>query len=164
MGKLVTRHYVMPASLSFTKRGSFYRASIPLKDLALLQGDPAEVMSKATAIYGRALFDIGEWRRQANLARQNRKPLLARKAWELGDIIQKLNEDLDITGCLLEKLHSHLKRHAGLSSYRSSRCLTFRRCINDIDAIPVDLKWSRVEKSVQASAQAIAEGAYGIPN
>ena len=160
----MTRQCDMSASLSFTRRGSFYRASIPLKDLELLQGDPADVMSKATEIYGRALSDIRAWSRQANLARQNRKPLLARKAWELGDIIQNLNEDLDVIGCLLEKLHSHLKRHVGLSSYRSSRCLTFRRYINDVDVIPVDLKWSKVEKSVQSSAEAIAAGVYGIPD
>ncbi len=145
----------MHASLSFTKRGSLYRASIPLKDIALLHGDPAEVMSKATAIYGKALIDIKAWCRDVNSAGQKKKPLLARKAWELGDIIQILIEDLDLIGCLLEGLHTHLARHARLSSYRSSRCLTFRRYIDDIYAIPVDLKWSRVEKSVKASAEAI---------
>lgn len=160
----MTRYCDMYASLSFTKRGSFYRASIPLKDLSLLDGDPADVMSKATDLYSRALRDIRMWRRQANLARQNRQPLLARKAWELGDIIQRFNDDLGTIGCLLEKLHSHLKRHAGLSSYRSSRCLTFRRHINDIHAIPAGLKWSSVEKSVQASAEAIAAGAYETAN
>ena len=148
------------ASLSFIKRGSLYRASIPLKDLALLQGDPADVMSKASDIYVKALTDIKVWRSDVNSAQKKRKPLLARKAWELGDIIQNLNEDLGLIGCLLEGLHAHLARHARLSSYRSSRCLTFRHYINDFDAIPVDLKWSRVEKSVIASAEAIIAGPY----
>ena len=145
----------LPASLTFTKRGSVYRASIPLKDLALLQGDPAIVMSKATDIYHKTLHDIRNWLKHVKLARQKRMPLLAREAWKLGDIIKDLREDLGLIDCHLESVHTHLKRHAGLSPYRSSRCLAFRYYINDIYTIPADLKWSRVEKSVKASAEAI---------
>ena len=148
----------VPASLSFIKRGSSYRASVPLKDLALFRGDPADVMAKATGIYNKALLDIKEWRQSANASYQSRESLSARQAWELGDIIHKLNEEFANIGCRLEDLYTHLKRHAGLSEYRSSRCVTLRRYVSKVDAIPVDLKWSSMEKSVKATAQVISAG------
>lgn len=146
------------ASLSFIRRGSSYRASVPLKDLTLLRGDPADVMSTATVIYSKALLDIKDWRLRVKASHQSRESLSARHAWELGDIIHKLNEEIANIGCRLEDLYTHLKRHAGLSAYRSSRCVTLRRYVSKVDAIPVDLKWSSVEKSVRATAHVIAAG------
>ena len=148
----------VPASLSFIKRGSSYRASAPLKDLALFRGDPADVMAKATDSYSKALLDIKEWRLRAKASLKSGESLSARHAWELGDIIHKLNEAFANIGCRLEDLYSHLKRHAGLSAYRSSRCVTLRRYVSKVDAIPVDLKWSSMEKSVKATAQVISAG------
>ena len=148
------------ASLAFKKRGSTYQGSVPLQDLTLLRNDPAETMRIATATYADALGKVKRWQNEARHLRRSKISLTARKAWELGDIIDKLADDVEAQGCQIEKLYDHLERHAQLPAKRGSSFVTLRRYVPDPSLIPADLRWNDILKTVKSSAQSIASGTY----
>ena len=90
------------AGVAFKRRGADYRASAPLQDLALLRDDPAKTMRAATVKYRTALRDIRQWQQDVEALRRSKTALPAKKAWELGNIVHKLDEELAKHGCQLE--------------------------------------------------------------
>lgn len=143
------------AAIIFKRRGSTYQGSVPIRDLALLRGDPAETMRVVTDIYQRALAEIKQWQRDVKSPRQSKTPLSAKKAWELGDIIYSLKADLAEHACQLENLYDHLTRHAGTSTWLR-QYVTFRRYVDNVDAIPDDLKWNNIAKTAKSAGLSIA--------
>lgn len=145
------------AKIAFKKRGGAYRGSVALGELALLPGDPAAAMQAATGIYQTALSEIRRWQRETQAQRQTKQPLTARRAWELGDILHRLEYGLASYSCRLDDPYGHLRRHVGatraLIPYR-----TFRRHLDDPESIPADLKWETIAKRAKAAAQSLAGG------
>ena len=144
------------AGVAFRERGGDYRASAPLSDLALLRDDPAETLRAATDKYRSALGQIRQWQRDVESLRRSKTALPAKKAWELGNIVHKLDEELAKHGCQLEDPYGHLERHVGLSPKWLAQYITFRRYVEDVDAIPATLKWNSIMKSVRSAGEAIA--------
>ena len=148
-------NYVLVA---FKKQGDSYQGSAPIGDLALFRNDPAETMRSATEAYTKALSAIMEWQQDAKLLQSTRMPMSARKAWELGDIVHRLNEALAAHGCELENMYDHFESHLGLNRKWLSKYVTFRRYVEDQNAIPPALKWNSIEKVTKSAGQAIAAG------
>lgn len=144
------------ASVAFTKRGSTYRASAPLGDLALLSKDPALTMRRATDTYEEALGEIRRWQREVRTLRKSQTPLPAYKAWELGDIVCRLKSNLASHGCELDDLYGHLERHAKLPPKWLTQYVTLRRYVDDVEAIPTEIKWNSIMKSVKSASLLIA--------
>lgn len=155
----MTEQRTVYASVAFREHteGQF-RGSVPLGDLALLSDDPAETMRSVAVIYQDALNEIKRWQEDAKPLRQSKTPLSARKAWELGDILHRLNDGLAEHGCCLENPYGHFEQHAGIPYKRAGDFVTFRRYVPAMELIPKDLKWSSVIKTVKSSGQAIAAG------
>ena len=149
--------------VSFKKRGGAYRGSVPLKHLALLQNDPAATMSTATDIYISALREIRDWQIQARELRSCQKALPAWKAWELGDIVNRMKANLAEQGCRLEGVYDHLQRHAGLSPSSLSKFVTLRRHVKDSGNIPYELRWNRIRDAAKSFGQSISEKYDGSP-
>ena len=145
------------AALEFKKHGGAYRGSVLLDELALLPDDPATTMRAVTLIYQTALSEIRQWQKETQAMRRSKTPLTARRAWQLGDIICRLEADLEQHSCRLNGLYDHLARHAGTSAWLGS-FRTFRRYVNDPEAIPENLKWNIISKRSKAAGQAIAAG------
>ena len=145
------------AEVSFKKRGASVQGSVALRDLALLPSDPAETMRAVTAIYEEALAEIRQWQRDARTLRQSRVSLSARKAWELGDIVHRLQTDLAVYGCRLENLHDHLSRHAGTSAWLR-KYVTFRRYVDRVEAVPDGLRWNSIAKKARTAGLSITAG------
>lgn len=148
------------ASVAFRKHGETYLGSVPMGDLALFPKDPAETMRAAAGVYQTALAEISRWQADAHALRQAKTPLPVRKAWELGDIIHRMNGGLAELGCLLENPYDHLEQHAGLPSRRISGFVTLRRYVPDAELIPEGLPWNRILKTVKSTGLAIAAGSY----
>lgn len=145
------------AKISFKKRGNSYQGSVDLRDLALLPGDPAETMRVVTAIYEKALAEIRHWQRDVKTLRQSKTPLPAWKAWELGDIVHRLQADLSAHACQLENLYDHLARHAGTFGWLR-QFVTFRRYVDNAGAIPDGLRWNSIAKRSRTAGLSIAAG------
>ena len=149
------------ANVAFKKSYDGFRASVPIGDLARLPNDPAETMRAAVVVYQQTLAEIRRWQADATALRRAKTPMSVRKAWELGDIIHRLNIKLAEQGCRLENPYGHLEQHAGISRKRISGFITLRRYVSDAELIPEKLQWNRVLKTVKSTSQAIAAGSYG---
>lgn len=145
------------AKVSFKRRGSSYQGSVALHDFDLLQDDPAETMRIETGIYEKSMREIRQWQLDARTLQQSRTPLSARKAWELGDIVHRLQIEFADHGCRLENLYDHLARHAGTSEWLG-RFVSFRRYVNSAETIPDGLKWNGVAKRPRTAGLSIAAG------
>lgn len=148
------------ASVEFRKQGNSFRGSVPITDLALIPNDPAETMNTVTKIYQNALTEIKYWHEDADALRKSKTPMPARKVWELGDILDRLNAGLAEQGCRIENLYDHLERHAGIPSKRASSFVTLRRYVDDAEMIPENLQWNKILKTVKSSSQAIGSGTF----
>lgn len=151
------------ANVAFAKRGKTYRGSVPVSDLALLPNDPAETMRLVTEAYQHAINEIRIWQNDVALLRKARTPIPVRKAWELGDILHRLENDVARSGCRIENLYEHLERDVELSPKRATSFVTLRRYVECKELIPVELQWNKILKTVKSSSQAIANSvATGI--
>ena len=145
------------ATVAFKKRDSTYQASVPMSDLALLSNDPAETMRAVTAIYRQALSEIRQWQLDTKSVRRSKTPLSARKAWELGDIVYRLETNLAQHSCKLGNVYDHLTRHTKTPGWLGT-FVTFRRYVKDMEAIPGNLKWNSIAKKAKTAGQAITAG------
>ena len=145
------------AALEFKKRGGNYRGSVPVGELVLLPNDPAETMRTVTTVYQSALDEIRQWQQETEALRRSKTPLSARKAWELGEIVRRLEADLEKHSCRIDGLYDHLARHAGTPGWLGTFC-TFRRYLDDPESISENLKWNSIAKRAKAAGQAIAAG------
>lgn len=145
------------ATVAFKRRGNIYQGSVLLSELPLLSGDPAEKIHTVTTIYHTAVEEIRQWQKDMKSLGKPRTPLLARKAWELGDIVYRLQSDLAKHSFRIENLYDHLARHTGTSRWLRTY-VTFRRYVDDINTIPEDLKWNSIVKNSKAAGQAISAG------
>ena len=145
------------AALEFTKRDGTYRGSVPVSELALLPDDPAETMRAVTVIYQCALEEIRQWQQETQSLRGSKTPLPARKAWQLGDVVYRLEVNLEQHSCRIVGLYDHLAQHAGTPGWLGS-FHTFRRYVNDPESIPDNLKWNSIAKRAKTAGQAITAG------
>jgi len=143
-------------AVEFKKIGGAYRGSVQLRDLSRLQGDPAATLRAAANSYRASLDEIKQWQNDARALRDNRAPLTAKKAWQLGEILHRMQTRLAMHGCKLQSVYDHLERHAGLHPKRAAEFIAFRKHIDDEALIPPDLNWHRIVKTVKSSAAEIA--------
>ena len=145
------------AALEFKDLDGTYRGSVPVGDLALLPNDPAETMRIVTTIYQNALDEIRQWQQEAQALRRSKTPLSARKAWQLGDVVYRLESDIEQHSCRIVGIYDHLAQHAGTPGWLGS-FHTFRRYVDDPEAIPENLKWNSIAKRAKSAGQAITAG------
>ena len=143
--------------VSFKKIGGSYRGSVSLQNLARLHNDPAETMRAATDIYVAALKEMRGWQQEAKALRSLRKPLPAGRAWQLGDIVHRMNARLSEHGCKLESVYDHMHRHTGSSPKWLSRFVTLRRYVGDVEQIPSELGWNWIRDSVKSAGQTLSK-------
>lgn len=147
------------ANIAFKKRGRTYQGSVPLRELPLIIGDPAEKIQTAITIYHTAIEEIRQWQKDTKPLNKSRTALLAWKAWELGDIVYRLQSDLANHSFRIENLYDHLARHSGTPKWVRTY-VTFRRYVDDVSTIPENLKWNSIEKSPKTAGQAISSGLF----
>lgn len=146
-------------AVEFKKVGGAYRGSVQLRDLSKLRGDPADTLRAAADSYRESLMEIKQWRQEARALRENKTPLPARKAWQLGDILHRLHAQLMLRGCKLQSVYGHLHRHAGLHPKRAAEFATLRRYIDAVEMIPRGTTWRSIAGRVKLNAVAIASRA-----
>ena len=134
--------------------GNSFKASVALSDLAAIDGEPSQVLAHASEAYGDFVSRIREWH-HASLERQSaRVKTTARQAWDLGDLIVQLREQLSAQGFEVVDLYRHLSDHSGIS-YWSQRFTTFRTYIPERSLIPPDLTWRQIRSQTRSAAETI---------
>lgn len=144
-----------PIGIQFSKNAGTFRASVALSDLAAIDGEPSKVLANAAESYERFVLQIRAWH-HASLERQRtREKTTAREAWDLGELIVGLRDQLSAQGFEVVDLYRHLSDHAGIP-YWSQRFTTFRTYVPERGLIPPELTWRQIRSRTRSAAEAIA--------
>lgn len=149
-----------PTFVSFKKNNEKYDAFIAINGFFSSNDDLELLLSKASALYGsyiskmRALIGI------ITEFRASRRPLPARKIWQLGDLIFKLVNELNGLSLQIDGIYDHLERDLNAKRKWLEKVVIFRRYIPEERMIPEHLNWGKCEKGTRRVAELIQEGIF----
>lgn len=150
------------------KKGSLYFVSFePIKKYrcylsmnAVINGkkDLEPLLSKASDIYEHAITRMNFLIAEINAVRSKRKPVTARKIWDVGDAIFTLRDELGQLGLELDGVYDHLTRDLGVKRKWLEKVIILRRYLPNKEPIPESLNWGRCEKGTRRVAEQIKSG------
>lgn len=115
--------------------------------------DPEAVLRKATNIYEKSITRIRSMLVEIQAERDNRKPIAARKIWQIGHIIFELRDQLERLSLQLDSVYDHLVRDLGVRRKWLEKVIILRRHLPDKALIPKSLNWGCCEKGTRRVAQ-----------
>ena len=129
-----------------------------MEDVILGDDDPEVKLERAAAVYQRSITKMRELVKEIRSFRDERKPLPARKVWQLGDAIFELQHKLGELSLQVDGLYDHLVRDLGVKRKWLEKVIILRRYLPDENAIPQSLNWGRCEKGTRRVAQRLRKG------
>ncbi|MBN2378547.1 hypothetical protein JXM67_01930 [candidate division WOR-3 bacterium] len=128
-------------------------------DFALREDvEPKHLLQKATEVYEKNIKKMRKDINEMKLARETHTHISARKAWEVGDKIFKLKDDLAALGVQIDGVYRHLIRDLNVRRKWLEKIIIFRRYIFTESAIPKGLNWGKCSKVPKRSAERIVKG------
>ena len=122
------------------------------------KGDMENLLHQSVRLYEKYIKNIRHLIKDIQLTKAERKPIAARKIWEIGDIIFKLKFELEKISLELDGLYDHLVRDLEVKQKWLEKVIIFRRYISDKKKIPVSLNWGRCEKGTRRIAERLTKG------
>jgi len=144
--------------VSIERRDTGYIASLSLEGLLSLPMDVERLLRRAAASYGESTTVMRSLVSHIEDDRSNRKPISARRIWELGDIIFTLIATLEKLSLQLDGVYAHLTRDLGVRRMWLEKVIIFRRYVPRKDLIPENLRWGRCARTPRRVAQLLLEG------
>ena len=147
-----------PTFVSFKQNKGEYDAFIAINCFFSSNDDLESLLNKAATLYSShiskmlALIDV------ITAFRSNRRPLPARKIWQLGDLIFKLIDELGLLSLQIDGLYDHLERDLNAKRKWLEKVIIFRRYIPVETMIPEYLNWGKCEKGTRRVAELIQKG------
>lgn len=148
------------AFVSFQPNDKQFTAFLPIEELISSQTDLAEVLNKASFIYGRSVTKMRSLVAEIDNLRLNHKLVPARKIWQLGDAIFELKDNLEKLSLQIDGLYDHLVRDLRVKRKWLEKVVIFRRYLPSEDIIPELLNWGRCEKGTRRVAESLLKGLY----
>ena len=124
--------------------------------------DPQMVLQEAINVYTQAIAKLQSILKELELIKSRRETIPARKIWQIGNVIFKLKDSLEILGLQLDSMYKHLTRDLGVKKKWLEKVIILRRYIENEEIIPQSLNWGRCEKGTRKVAKKISEGTYSI--
>lgn len=147
-----------PVFVSFEPRDGEFVAFLPIEQAILGERDPAVVIQEATKLYDRSIAKMRSIVADIEAHRLNRRPLPARRIWELGNAIFELKEELERLSFQLDGLYDHLIRDLGVKRKWLEKVVILRRYLPRKDLIPEALNWGCIEKGTRRKAERLRKG------
>lgn len=132
-----------------------------MEDFLSLQGDPALVLERATAVYEEHIAAMRAIVAELQSFRSRHTLTPARKVWQLGDQIIELMVKIESMSLEIEGLYDHLVRDLGVKRKWLEKVLTLRRYIPHEEYIPLSMNWGRLEKGTGRKARLLRDAAEG---
>jgi len=139
------------------KNGNFV-ASMSMEGFIDNEVDPEVLTRNAINIYEKYIKRMRNFIGGIQDDRKKRKPIFARKIWQLGNAIFKMTEELENLSLYLDNLYYHLTRDLGVKRKWLEKVVIFRRYILEVSLIPKSLNWGRCEKGTRNIAEKISKG------
>lgn len=111
-------------------------------------GSPSDFYAKKTKelkkTFEKHIEKMKKAKNRLQVVKEEKKPILARDMWKLGDLIIKMVEDFQNRGFLIEELYETLSGELGFSRSSLEKIVSLRKSVDSLKTIPVNLKWSQV--------------------
>jgi len=146
------------AFVSFEPGNGRFIGFLSMEAAVSSERDPEAVLREATKIYERSITRMRSILVEVQAARTNRKPIPARKIWQIGHAIFELRDELKRLGLQLDGVYDHLTRDLGVKRKWLEKVVTLRRYIPDESLIPESLNWGRCEKGTRRVAERLSKG------
>jgi len=147
-----------PTFVSFKRDKGEYKTFIAINGFFSSSGDLESLLNKAAIIYGSYISKMLASVDVIDVFRSNRRPLPARKIWQLGDIIFQLVDELSQLSLQIDGIYDHLGRDLNVKRKWLEKVIIFRRCIPEEGMIPEHLNWGKCEKGTRRKAELIRKG------
>jgi hypothetical protein len=147
-----------PTFVSFKKNKEKYDAFIAIDGFFSSNDDLESLLNKASTLYGRYISKMLALINVITTFRTSRRPLPARKIWQLGDLIFKLVNELNRLSLQIDGIYDHLERDLNAKRKWLEKVIIFRRYIPEERMIPEHLNWGKCEKGTRRVAELIQKG------
>jgi len=118
-------------------------ASLHADNFLELSEDAEKLLSKASIVYKTRINAIESILNDIQNTKSKRSPLKARQAWQIGDEVIKLTNNLGKINLQIDDIYEHLERDLGLKKDFLTKIITFRRYMREKNLIPRSLNWRR---------------------
>lgn len=135
-----------------------FRGFLSIEAVISSEQELEALLSKASEIYENTIAKMSSLIVEIEAARGNRKPIAARKIWQIGDAIFTLRDDLEELGFELDGVYDHLTRDLGVKRKWLEKVITLRRYLSNKELIPESLNWGRCEKGTRRIAERLRLG------
>jgi hypothetical protein len=149
-----------PTFISFKKSDEEYDAFIAISGLFSSNDDLGLLLKKASALYGSYISKMVALMGIITAFRTSRRPLPARKIWQLGDLIFRLVNELNGLSLQIDGMYDHLERDLNAKRKWLEKVIIFSRYIPEEGMIPEDLNWGKCEKGTRRVAERIRKGIF----
>jgi hypothetical protein len=147
-----------PTFISFKKSNGKYDAFIAINGFFSNNDDLELLLNKASATYSSYISKMLALIGIITAFRTSRRPLPARKIWQLGDLIFKLVKELNGLSLQIDGMYDHLERDLNAKRKWLEKVIIFRRYIPEERMIPEHLNWGKCEKGTRRVAELIQKG------
>ncbi len=144
--------------ITFEPQNDHFIGFLSMEAVINHKGDIEKLLHHSIRLYEKYIKNIRHLIKDIQLAKAKRKPIAARKIWEIGDIIFKLKFELERLSLELDGLYDHLVRDLKVKQKWLEKVIIFRRYISDKKKIPVSLNWGRCEKGTRRIAERLTKG------
>lgn len=149
-----------PTFVSFKKNQEEYNAFIAIDGFFLGNDDLESLLKKASTLYSSYISKMLALINIITAFRTSRRPLPARKIWQLGDLIFGLVNGLNGLSLQIDGIYDHLERDLNAKRKWLEKVIIFRRYIPEERMIPEHLNWGKCEKGTRRVAELIQKGIF----
>lgn len=137
---------------------SKFRCFLSIEAIIKSEKELEPLLAKASKIYENAIAKMRSLIEDFEVARNNRKPIAARKMWEVGDAVFRLRKELEKLGFELDGVYDHLTRDLGVKRMWLEKVIIFRRYLSEKKVIPKSLNWSVCRLAPRSAAEKLKLG------
>jgi len=149
-----------PAFVSFRRNKEGYNASIAIDEFFSSNENLESLLNEASTLYGSSISKMLASINSITAFRTSRRPVPARKVWELGDLIFELVNQLNRLSLQIDGIYDHLERDLNVKRKWLEKVIIFRRYIPEERMIPEHLNWGKCEKGTRRAAEMIQKGIF----
>jgi hypothetical protein len=149
-----------PAFVSFRRNKEGYNASIAIDVFFSSSENLESLLNQASTLYGSCISKMLASINGITAFRTSRRPVPARKVWELGDLIFELVNELNRLSLQIDGIYDHLERDLNVKRKWLEKVIIFRRYIPEERMIPEHLNWGKCEKGTRRAAEMIQKGIF----
>lgn len=143
--------------VSFQPLHGKFQGLLMMEDAITREKEPERVLRQAEQRYENAIQKMISIIDEIERVRASKKPLPARKIWDLGNDIFILRDNLEKLGLELDGLYAHLCRDLNVKRKWLEKAIILRRYLPKKTYIPKSLNWGRCEKGTRRVAERLRQ-------